>query len=533
MNCDVLVVGTGVAGLTFAIKTAIAQPNLNIVILTKTELQETNTTYAQGGVAAVWNLEKDSFEKHVADTHDAGDGLCDPKIVEIVINEGPERVREIIEWGTRFDKEQNSNTYNLGMEGGHSDHRILHYKDYTGAEIQRALSEKARSIANIVILEKHFAIEIITQHHQGLYMHRVHPNIKCFGIYALDMKTGNVLKILANKTVIASGGTGQVYRSTTNPAIATGDGIAMAYRAGARISNMEFIQFHPTSLYDPSNKSDRSFLVSEAVRGFGAILKNEYGEEFMHKYDPRLSLAPRDIVARAIDNEMKLRGQENMFLDCRHLDHHGFLEHFPTIYEKCKSIGIDPFVEMIPVVPAQHYTCGGIHTDEYGQTNIENMYAIGECTNSGLHGANRLASNSLLEGLVFGHRACVHMLENWKENSIPEIPEWNSSSTTEPKELILITQSIKELKELMSQYVGIVRTEQRSKRAIRRLHALYEETEELYKSTNLSPQLCELRNLITTGYLITKSATMRRESRGLHYSTDYPGHSPYLEYTYM
>ncbi len=526
---DVLIIGSGIAGLTTALKLAFKNPNLSITILTKTIENESNTRYAQGGVAAVWDMEVDTFEKHIADTLDAGDGLCDESIVRIVVEEGPERVREIIEWGTRFDKEKNSENYDLGKEGGHSENRILHYKDLTGAEIQRALLAKAKELPNIKIYEHYFAMEIITQHHLGYYVTKLTPNIECYGTYVLDKETGKIETFLAKVTVLASGGAGQVYRSTTNPVIATGDGIAMVFRANGRIENMEFVQFHPTSLYNPAVES-RSFLVSEAVRGYGAILRTSDGKEFMQKYDPRKSLAPRDIVARAIDNEMKMRGEDYVYLDCTHLDEEGYIAHFPTIYEKCKSIGIDPMKDYIPVVPACHYVCGGIKVDEIGKSSILNLYAAGECTSTGLHGANRLASNSLLEAMVFGHRIHEDILENINKKGIKtNVPDWNAEGTTDPKELVLITQSWKELKEIMSSYVGIVRSNVRLKRALDRLHLLYTETELVYSNTTVSPQLCELRNLITIAYLVTKSASIRRESRGLHYTTDFPKKSNRLE----
>lgn len=522
IQSDVLVLGAGIAGLTFALKLAKQRPDLKITVLTKTYEAESNTRYAQGGVAAVWNTEKDSFEKHIQDTLIAGDGLCNREIVEIVVTEGPQRVQEIINWGARFDKSAGEK-YDLGREGGHSENRILHYKDLTGWEIQRTLVEKANLSPNIDILEHYFAIDLITQHHLGHTVTRVTPGITCFGAYALNKKTGEIDTLLAKITVLATGGAGQVYRNTTNPVIATGDGIAMVYRAKGRVENMEFVQFHPTALYNPAGDNP-SFLISEAVRGFGAILKTPQGQEFMHKYDERGSLAPRDIVARAIDREMKIQGAEFMCLDCRHLDKDAFVAHFPTIYEKCRSIGIDPMKDMIPVTPACHYLCGGIRTDELGRTSIRHLFAAGECTSTGLHGANRLASNSLLEAMVFAHRIYLEALETIDQIQTVEqpIPEWDARGTTEPEELILITQSMKELKDIMSYYVGIVRSNVRLKRAMDRLYLLYRETEDLYHRTIISPQLCELRNIITMAYLITRSASMRRESRGLHYTTDYP-----------
>jgi L-aspartate oxidase len=482
-------------------------------------------------VAAVWNPEKDSFEKHISDTMIAGDGLCVRNIVEAVVKEGPERVREIIDWGARFDKNQKE-TYDLGREGGHSENRILHYKDLTGWEIQRSLLQQSEEHPNIEILEHFFAIDIITQHHLGHTVTRVTPDIECYGVYALNKETKEIETLLAKITVFATGGGGQVYRNTTNPVIATGDGVAMVYRANGRIENMEFVQFHPTALYNPAGDNP-AFLVSEAVRGYGGVLKTPQGDEFMHKYDKRGSLAPRDIVARAIDREMKIMGAEYMCLDCTHLDKEGFIAHFPTIYDKCMSIGIDPMKNMIPVTPACHYQCGGILTDEMGRTSILNLYAAGECTCTGLHGANRLASNSLLEAMVFAHRISLDVLPkiDFLQEPTKKIPEWNAQGTTAPEELILITQSTKELKDIMSYYVGIVRSNVRLKRALDRLFILYKESEELYAKTTLSPQLCELRNLITMAYLITKSAEMRRESRGLHYTTDYPGKLGFIDRT--
>jgi len=531
-NSDVLIIGAGVAGLSAAIKLAEKREDLKITVLTKTNTGESNTRWAQGGIATVWDMESDDFDKHIADTIDAGDGICDPEIVEIVVKEGKDRVKEIISWGTRFDKEDGGD-YNLGMEGGHSENRILHYKDITGWEIQRALNEKVQTYPNVEIFEHYFAIELITQHHLGRNVTRLTPDIECYGAYVLNKNTNEIEAYKARKTVLCTGGAGQIYRNTTNPVIATGDGIAMAYRAKGRLANMEFIQFHPTALYNTLGENP-DFLISEAVRGFGAILKTQSGKEFMDKYDDRKSLAPRDIVARAIDNEMKISGAEHMNLDCTHLDQKGFLDHFPTIYNKCRSVGVDAFKQMIPVVPACHYVCGGISTDQFGKTSIKQLYAAGECTCSGLHGANRLASNSLLEGLVFGHRVALNISESIDKIGFRNnIPDWNTRGTSEPKELVLITQSWKELKEIMSYYVGIVRTDKRIKRALDRLWILYRETEELYRSSNVSSQLCELRNLITIAYLVTRGAEMRKESRGLHYNTDYPKKFDFLETTWL
>ncbi len=529
---DVLIIGSGVAGLTCAIKTAEARPDLKVTVMAKTELEESNTRYAQGGVAAVWNEKDDTNDKHIADTLDAGDGLCREDIVRMVVEEGPVRVRELIEWGARFDREKGGN-YDLGREGGHTENRILHYKDITGWEIQRTIIEKAKQLSNVELIENCFAIDLLTQHHQGYNITRVTPGIACYGVYALDKKNLEVETYLARVTVLATGGAGQIYRATTNPLVATGDGMAMMYRAKGRMSNMEFVQFHPTSLYNPAVES-QAFLISEAVRGFGGILRTRDGEEFMHKYDGRKSLAPRDIVARAIDNEMKRLGDEFVYLDCRHLDMEAFRNHFPNIYEKCLEEGYDAATHMIPVVPACHYFCGGILVDRIGRTSIEHLYAAGECTASGLHGANRLASNSLLEGLVYAHNIASDIEDHIDQNVFNEnIPKWNATGTTDPREMVLITQSWKELKDIMSSYVGIVRSDVRLQRALDRLWLLNKETENLYNTTTLSPQLCELRNLITIAYLVTRSASMRKESRGLHYTTDYPGLLDHLEETLM
>ena len=532
LQTDVLIIGSGIAGLSTAIKLAILRPDLKIDVLTKVNERESNTSYAQGGVAAVWDHGSDTYEKHIEDTLDAGAGLCDEHIVRIVVEEGPTRVEEIIEWGTRFDVDQ-FKKYDLGREGGHSENRILHYKDLTGWEIQRALSAKGATLDNITVHEHFFALDLLTQHHVGYTVTRLTPDVQCYGCYALDRSTGEITKILARNTVLAAGGNGQIYRSTTNPVIATGDGIAMAYRAKAHLGNMEFVQFHPTALYNPG-LDPQAFLVSEAVRGEGAILKRPDGTEFMHDYDPRGSLAPRDIVARAIDNEMKKSGLEFMCLDCRHIDPAHFLKHFPTIHEKCLSIGIDPAKDMIPVCPACHYMCGGVKVDEYGKTSLEQLYACGECTSTGLHGANRLASNSLLEALVFGHRIAHSIAANIDYAELrADIPSWNRTATKEPKEQVLITQSIKELKEVMSSYVGIVRSNKRLLRASKRLALLSSETEDLYKTSLVSTQLCELRNLITIGHLVTKAASLRRESRGLHYTTDYPEKADFVQYSVL
>jgi L-aspartate oxidase len=517
-NVDFLVVGSGIAGLSFALKAA---KYGKVLIVTKVNEDESNTKYAQGGVAVVVDKE-DSFEKHIEDTLIAGDGLCDPKIVEIVVKEGPERIQEIIDYGTNFDK-TNRGIYDLAKEGGHSEHRVLHYKDITGWEIERALLEQIHKDPNIEILTHYFAIELITQHHLGVFVDKTSEDIECYGVYALDTRDNTVIKITAKVTLMATGGAGHIYSTTTNPVIATGDGIAMVYRAKGKVRNMEFIQFHPTALYNPGEYP--SFLISEAVRGFGGVLKTRNGEEFMQLYDERRSLAPRDIVARAIDSEMKKSGDDFVYLDIRHRSKADILSHFPNIYAKCLSIGLDMTKDMIPVTPAAHYMCGGILVDEDGRSSIKRLYACGECSSTGLHGANRLASNSLLEATVFADRIYLDAIEVYAKNIVPDnIPEWDETNTQLLNEDILVTHNLRETQKVMSDYVGIVRSDFRLERAMRRLGLIYEETESFYKETKLSVKLCELRNVIQSAYLVIKSAMLRKESRGLHYTTDYPKH---------
>lgn len=513
---DFLIIGTGIAGLSYALKVS---QHGSVCVVTKTEAQETATRYAQGGIAAVMYT-PDTYEKHINDTLIAGDELNDKKIVRITITESTERIKELISWGARFDKTK-TGKFDLGKEGGHSEYRVLHHKDNTGQEIQNVLLEQVKSDPNIEILENHFTLDIITQHHLGEEVNRRRSNIACYGAYVLNEETNEIQTILAKTTMLATGGAGNVYATTTNPQIATGDGIALVYRAKGIIEKMEFIQFHPTALYNPKEKP--SFLITEALRGFGGILKNGAGEEFMKKYDQRESLAPRDIVARAIDNEMKISGDEFVYLDCRHLDKNELINNFPTIYAKCLSIGIDITRDMIPVVPAAHYTCGGIKVDEYAQSSIKNLFASGECASTGLHGANRLASNSLLESVVFSHRASLMAIEISKEIAFKrDIPDWNAEGTVLNEEMILVTQSLKDLQAIMSSYVGIVRSNLRLKRALDRLEIIYRETEELYEKSILTVKICELRNMINVAYLIIKMAMQRKESRGLHYSLDYP-----------
>lgn len=513
---DFLVIGSGIAGLSFALKVS---KYGKVTVVTKAKLEDSNTRYAQGGIASVFK-ESDNFGKHISDTLIAGAGICDEKVVRMVVSEAPERIKDLIDLGVPFDKKEDG-TYDLAREGGHSEYRILHHKDKTGEAIEKTLIDKVRNDPGIELYESHFAIELLTQHHLGEEVKRNHRGINCYGAYVADLVNQKVITILSKITVVATGGIGNVYLTTTNPEIATGDGIAMVYRAKGTIENMEFVQFHPTSLFDPNTRP--SFLITEALRGYGAVLKNIKGENFMERYDSRGSLAPRDIVVRAIDTEMKMWGDDHVWLDCTHLEPEGLKEHFPTIYEHCLTRGINITKDLIPVVPAAHYSCGGIKVDMNGQSNIDRLYAIGEVSSTGLHGANRLASNSLIEAAVYAHRAALHSSARLKDLTFEEkIPNWDYKGTTHLEEMVLITQSIKELQMIMSNYVGIVRSDLRLERALVRLEIIYQETESLYKRSLISQKICELRNLINVGYIIIKFARKRKESVGLHYSINYP-----------
>lgn len=514
---DYLVIGSGIAGMSFALKVA---GHGTVALVCKTTLDEANTALAQGGVASVTNLEVDDFDKHIHDTMVAGDWLSDPEAVEKVVRNAPAQINELIRWGVDFDKKDDG-SFDLHREGGHSEFRILHHADNTGFEIQDSLIKAVRANKNIDVYEHHFAVEIITQHHLGKIVTRRTPDITCYGAYVLDTETGVVDTFLSKVTLIATGGVGAVYQTTTNPLVATGDGIAMVYRAKGTVKDMEFIQFHPTALYHPGDRP--SFLITEAMRGYGAVLRNKSGEEFMHKYDPRLSLAPRDIVARAIDSEMKLHGDDHVYLDVTHKDPEETKKHFPNIYAKCLSLGIDITKDYIPVAPAAHYLCGGIKVDTNAESSIRRLYAVGECSCTGLHGGNRLASNSLIEAVVYADAAARHAMEQVGHYDFrTDVPEWNDEGTRHPEEMVLITQSIKEVGQIMGTYVGIVRSNLRLDRAWNRLDILYEETEKLFKCSKASREICELRNIINVGYLIMRQAKERKESRGLHYTVDYP-----------
>ncbi|MDB4334761.1 L-aspartate oxidase [bacterium] len=513
---DFLVIGSGIAGLSFALKVA---EHGKVCVISKTKLEETNTAYAQGGISAV-TYRPDNFKKHIKDTLIAGDHICDKEVVEMIVKDAPEQIQQLLDWGTKFDKNKDGK-FDLHKEGGHSEYRILHHKDNTGAEIQRAIIDAARNHPNIEILENYFAIDIITQHHLGEITYRWRDDIECYGAYVHNPKTNGVDTILAKAIMMATGGIGNIYQTTTNPTIATGDGIAMASRANGIIENMEFVQFHPSSLFNPGERP--SFLITEAMRGYGGILIRRDGEKFMHKYDERECLAPRDIVARAIDNEMKNTGDDFVYLDVRHKDAEETKDHFPNIYNKCLELGIDITKDLIPVVPAAHYLCGGIRVDLKGRSSIKNLYAAGECSCSGLHGANRLASNSLIEAVVYADVAAKEAIEAIKDKKFnSKIPAWNDEGTSCTEEMVLITQTNKEVEQIMSNYVGIVRSNLRLKRALDRLEIIYQETENLFDSSTISIELCELRNKINVGYLIIKMAQKRKESRGLHFTIDFP-----------
>lgn len=514
---DFLVIGSGIAGMSFALKVA---EKYKVAILCKTTLDETNTSLAQGGISSVTDLQLDDYEKHIQDTLIAGSGVCDLKAVEKVVKNAPEQIKQLINWGVEFDK-KNDGSFDLHKEGGHSEFRILHHKDTTGYEIQQRLKQRVQEHSNIDIFEHFFAIDIITQHHLGEIVTRQTPNIECYGVYALNQQTRSISTFLGRITMMATGGIGNVYLTSTNPVVATGDGIAMVHRARGIIKDMEFVQFHPTALFYP--KIRPSFLITEALRGYGAELRTLKGQKFMLKYDERGSLAPRDIVARAIDTEMKQSGSDHVFLDVTHKNAEETKKHFPNIYDKCLSLGIDITKDYIPVAPAAHYLCGGIAVNLNGESSIQRLYAAGECSCTGLHGANRLASNSLIEAIVYADAAAKDALtkvDNITYND--KVPSWNDEGTSLPEEMVLITQSVKEVEQIMSSYVGIVRSNLRLQRAMARLEILFRETESLFDRSVVSREICELRNRISVAYLIIKQAMARKESRGLHYTIDYP-----------
>ena len=495
-----LIIGSGVAGLTFAIKIADQFPDKKITIVTKANEDESNTKYAQGGIAIVTDQTEDSYQKHIEDTLICGDGLCDESVVKMVITEGPKRLKELIEWGVKFDKNPKGN-FDLGKEGGHSENRVVHHKDQTGQEIERAILGQVHQKENITVLAHHFALDLITE------------NNRCLGAYALNQKTNEILTFQSDFTLLATGGIGHIYGHTTNPVIATGDGIAMAFRAKATIKEMEFIQFHPTALYDAATGT--SFLISEAVRGFGAYLRTKNGHRFMPDYDSRGDLASRDIVSQSIDLELKKTGDDCVYLDCTHLDMVAFIKHFPMIYERCKSIGIDLAKDWIPVVPAQHYLCGGIVVDKNGKTTVDNLFACGECSRTGLHGANRLASNSLLEALVYSEKIYTYLANATIEKNQfdGKISDWKT--VEKPKiNLDNIAKKKAELQLLMRQNAGIVRHNADLLSAKEKLIQWQNEIEEKSKNHQISAELWELKNMVTVAALIVQQSIERNENRG-------------------
>ena len=513
LRCDVLIIGSGLAGLTSALKLATQK---KVLIVSKRELSDSSSQWAQGGVAAVMS-DEDSIESHVKDTEYVGGGLTDPKVATFVASKGKEAIQWLNDLHVPFSRDETTHQFHLTKEGGHSHRRVVHAKDATGKAIQATLSEKVKAHPNITILENHIAVDLITEK-KSLKVEKIKSN-RCLGAYVLNNKTGKVITIASQETILAAGGVSKVYLYTTNPDVSTGDGVAMAWRAGCRVANMEFIQFHPTCLYHPKAKS---FLISEIVRGEGGLLKLPDGSRFMDEYDARGELASRDIVARAIDFEMKKRGIDCVYLDISHKSPDFIKSQFPTIYARCLELGIDITKEWIPVVPAAHYSCGGVMTNLSGQTDLAHLYAIGETAYTGLHGANRLASNSLLECLVFGNAVAEHILHSNIASSNFDLPHWDESRVTDADEEILITHTWNELRRFMWNYVGIVRTNKRLSRALHRIHMLRDEVHEFYTNFKVSHNLIELRNLLQVAELIVESAIARHESRGLHFSRDYP-----------
>jgi len=510
VDTDYLVIGSGIAGLNFAL---LAAEHGRVTVITKKKPDDTNTNWAQGGVAAVL-AKDDTFERHIEDTLVAGDGLCDRPIVELCVLDGPAQVQRLLDIGVRLDRKPDGEL-DLGREGAHSRHRVVHWEDVTGREIQRALLAAVAKHSNITVLDEHIAVDLLSMAKYG-------GDPACFGAYVLDRKSGEVKTICARATVLASGGTGKVYVYTSNPDVATGDGIAMAYRIGAAVCDLEFVQFHPTVLFHPMA---RNFLLSEAMRGEGGVLRLATGETFMENYHPMKSLASRDIVARAIDNELKKSGADSVFLDMTHLDA-GFVRgRFPNIYERCLGLGIDITKQPIPCVPAAHYMCGGIKTDRNGATTIAGLYAVGECAFTGLHGANRLASNSLLEGMVYSQRAAAAVRDTPRVRPA-QVASWSSGDATDSNDAIVVSLNWDEIRRFMWSYIGIVRSDKRIERARRRIEILRDEIREYYLDFKVTSDLVELRNLALVAHLIIESARRRKESRGLHMTLDYPDKLP-------
>jgi L-aspartate oxidase len=503
---DVLIIGGGISGLILAIKLTNLSEDINILIITKEKLEDCNTFYAQGGIACVWE-ENDSFEKHIQDTLVAGDDLCKEDVVRKSVSQAPQRLQDLIDLGINFNK-NNKGKYQLGQEGGHSERRIFHVDDLTGKRVEEELIKKVKNLNNVDIREKQCAINLYAK------------NLKCYGAYVLDQETQLINNISAKATVLATGGAGKIYFYTTNPDVASGDGIAMAYRAGAMISNMEFFQFHPTCLYHPYAKN---FLITEAMRGEGAILKDLKGREFMAKYHPLRELAPRDIVSRAIDAELKKTGDDHVLLDIASYKDSKFIKnHFPGIYENCLKFNIDITKEPIPVVPAAHYCCGGVVAEINGKTDVKNLYVIGESACTGLHGANRLASNSLLEGLVCAHECAITIFNEIKKLEIREFEEWEIGNAVPSSEGVIVTQNWDEIRYTMQNLVGVVRSDMRLKRALKRMNLFYEEIDQYYWNYQIDKNLVELRNLSMVAEIIIRCAMSRKESRGTHFNEDHP-----------
>ena len=515
MITDILVIGSGISGLTYAIKIGEQNPELQLTIISKNNLLESNTRYAQGGIAVVSNFQKDSFNKHIKDTLIAGAGKCDKEVVKFVIEEGQERLQELMDWGTNFDKKKQG--LHLTKEGGHSENRIVHYKDSTGLEIQESLIRKIKTFANISLLENHTLVDLITDHHTGS------NNKRCYGAYVISNLEQEIVRISSKITILSTGGAGQLFSHTTNPQNATGDGLGAAYRAKVLIKALPFVQFHPTALYPKIDGN--TFLISEAVRGEGGILINTLGERFMLKYDPNAELAPRDIVARSIANEILKSNEDHVYLDCRPINKENFINQFPTILKNCNKIDLNPLVYPIPVIPAAHYFCGGIKVNHFGETLLKGLYAIGECSYTGLHGANRLASNSLLESLVFSHRAALNSLKqiNGKLPSkqfYESVPEWKGAQYIFDEKITAIGRLKKDLQNIMASNVAIFKTSQGLVKAERRLKQIFLKTNDIYNQNKLTLEVCELRNMVSVAYLMIKQSQELKENIGVFYNHD-------------
>lgn len=517
MHTDILVIGTGISGLTYAIKLAEKSPATKITLICKQQLDEGNTRYAQGGIAVVSNFKKDTFDKHIQDTFIAGDYQGDNDVIDFVIREGNDRLKELINWGTQFDKKEN-NRLDLTKEGGHSEKRIVHFKDHSGAEIQRALIQKVKEFENIQYFENHILVDLITDHHTKT------NHQACYGAYIISTLDEEIIKITAQITVLSTGGLGQLYDFTTNPAGATADGLGAAYRAKALLEKLPFVQFHPTALYPKVN--GETFLITEALRGEGAILKNHLGEAFMEKYHPSKDLAPRDIVARSIIQEIKAQKSKHVYLDATNIKAKVLLNHFPNIVENCQSVGINPLEDLIPVIPAAHYSCGGIKVDQNSSTTLKGLYAIGECSHTGLHGANRLASNSLLESIVFSHRAAIKTCVDLENNPLEKdfylkVPDWKGQRYTSTNPAKQTQDLRKQLCKIMSEEVGIFKTTKGLINAQKQVKQLYFDIVQLYNNNKLSPQICELRNMVSVAYVMVNQSLTLTQNNGVFYNHDY------------